>query len=418
MSVSKYKTWLQNEVLTSADLNASFDQVFNNQQDLGFPRTSSADFNGVEIIIDADGDTSLRETSDDVLVLKMAGQDLFIFDGDGASAVNGLRFTAGATIVTVGAQGTSANVDLTLAAKGTGNINFTTDLVDLNGAWLVLDADGDSSLREVSDDVIYLKLQNQDVFIFDGDAASAVNGLTFRSAAAGSDVQIEGQGASADVNVAIVPKGAGVVKLGTATVTATPTAGAVPVANGSGKLAVGWIAGGAVLLATYTPSGAASVDITSVISATYGKYRIDIDGLTPATDGALMLLRTDQANGASFDAGASDYASHVVVSSGTSTLTGVGSNAAASIGISAEASGLGNSTAEGISGSIWIDAVGSASRLPSFSWNVSVVNPSTAHLAVSGSGVRLTTAAINAVQLLMSAGNLTGTVRVYGIAVA
>lgn len=74
-------------------------------------------------------------------------------------------------------------------------------------------------------------------------------------------------------------------------------------------------------LASYTPSAVASVDITSVLSATWDLYLV-VFSLAPATDAVTLRLRTDDANGASFDAGVSDY--NDVLSAGGSSFIALG----------------------------------------------------------------------------------------------
>ena len=167
------------------------------------------DFNGTELILDADGDSSLTVDTDDVAHLKLQGIDAFIFDGDVASPVNGLTFTATATGVGVpiAAQGTDTNIDLLLVPKGSG-------VVDLNGVELVLDTDADSSLTVDTDDVLHMKLQGIDAFIFDGNVASPVNGLTFTSSATGTDPDITAQGSDTNIGINLVPKGSGTVQTG------------------------------------------------------------------------------------------------------------------------------------------------------------------------------------------------------------
>lgn len=206
MAVSQTKTYAAGEVLTASDLNASLTNITDNGEDLGWPATKAKDLNGQEFILDADGDSSITVDTDDVMHLKLQGQDLFIFDGDVASVVDGITFTATATgsPPTIQASGSTTNIDLLLQGKGTGGI-------DINGDELKLDADGDTSLRETSDDVIALKMQGSDLFIFDGDEASAVNGFTFRGTAAGSAAKLVAQGSDTNIDVRFEPKGTGQV---------------------------------------------------------------------------------------------------------------------------------------------------------------------------------------------------------------
>lgn len=76
MSVSVYKTFSAGEILTASDLNASFHQIVDNGQDLGFPATQAADFDGFELILDANADTSITADTDNQIDFRLGGSDL------------------------------------------------------------------------------------------------------------------------------------------------------------------------------------------------------------------------------------------------------------------------------------------------------------------------------------------------------
>ena len=107
------------------------------------------DVNGDELILDADGDSSLRETADDVLALKLQGFDGLIFDGDVESPVNGFKFTTSETgaAPAIEAQG-ETNVDLELKGAGAGGVSIGDFLKVPKGgdiasaSPLVIDTDG------------------------------------------------------------------------------------------------------------------------------------------------------------------------------------------------------------------------------------------------------------------------------------
>lgn len=424
MSVAPYKTWQDGEFLNANDLNASFLQITNAGVALVSPLTGSLDANGQEIILDADADTSVTADTDDLIDFRLQGQDLVKFDGSTASAVNGLTITASATgnPVQLTTHGSDSNIGLTINPKGTGSLLLDTP-VDINGNVLTLDADADSTLRESSDDVLVFKLQNVDSIILDGDVASPVNGITLRTSATGQPVVLASHGSDTNIGITLTPKGSGAVVLGSSTVTATPGAAAVPIADGSGTLD-SWISGAGSalkLLATYSPSSAASVDITSVISSTYDWYRV-VFWLRPATDATSLYLRTDSSNGASFDSAANDYAfasveSLVVDGGGTALYYYDPGNSAITLNQSASGGvGVGNASTEGIGGEITFLFKGSASLYPIFTFQIASIDPSTRIRFYSGSGYRNSTSAVNALQLLFSSGNIeSGTVRVYGL---
>lgn len=257
MAKTRVKTWATDDILTAADLNAEFDNFLTNPMDLISPAVAtldlnaqtlildadadtniaassddqiditlggsliytilaaSWDFNGKQLILDADGDSSLTVDTDDVAHLELQGMDAFIFDGNVASPVNGLTFTSSATGVAVGidAHGTDDNIGITFTPKGTGVI-LAGSTFDMNGLELILDTDADTSITADSDDIVHLKVQGFDAFIFDGDVGTPVNGLTFFSAATTGAAAIGAHGSDTNINIQLIPKGAGGVLFG------------------------------------------------------------------------------------------------------------------------------------------------------------------------------------------------------------
>jgi hypothetical protein len=74
MSIVAYKTYVAGEILTAADLNASLARI--NGQDVAFPPTKAVDFNGFELILDADADTSIHAETDDIIDVRVGGTDV------------------------------------------------------------------------------------------------------------------------------------------------------------------------------------------------------------------------------------------------------------------------------------------------------------------------------------------------------
>jgi hypothetical protein len=107
-----------------------------------------------------------------------------------ASAVNYLQATGSAgSSPSVSAQGTSANVNVTYATKGTGFHNFTTG--GLSTSQFVVT-----------------------------HTASAVNYLQVTGGATGGETIISSQGSDTNIDLALTPKGTGKVRFGTHTGTA------------------------------------------------------------------------------------------------------------------------------------------------------------------------------------------------------
>jgi hypothetical protein len=176
-----------------------------------------------------------------------------------------------------------------------------------------------------------------------------------------------------------------------------------------------------VLLAIYTPSAAASVDITSVLSSTYDTYEIEVQHLVPVTDAVSLFVRFDTSNGASFDAGATDYivASRGLNSGGTSEDASSGGTTA--IRVSGGTTGIGNTASlGGLNGLIRVCNVNTTSGQKHLEFTTSYYTTGGALISMNGAGASnsatLRDAAVNAVQLLMSSGNISsGTIRVWGI---
>ena len=98
--------------------------ITDNGEDLGFPRTKSSDFDGNELILDSDGDTSITSDSDDRIDVKIGGTDsillgldstnsdgVYTFDGRAVSATaatNVARFLVKSTNAITIPTGTTA----------------------------------------------------------------------------------------------------------------------------------------------------------------------------------------------------------------------------------------------------------------------------------------------------------------------
>ena len=220
MAKTRTKSWVAQEILTAADLNAEFDALLSSPMALISPATTALDMDGQELILDGDGNSSITVDTNDVLHMRLQAMDQFIFDGDVVSPVAGLTFRSAAEATNVGiiVQGTGTDVGLTVTRLGDGTLDLLpsgagTTLLDLNAGELILDLDGDSSITVDTDDVLHLRLQAFDAFIFDGDVATPVLGLTFTSAAEAGAVGITVQGSGTDGDLTLTSKGAGDIKL-------------------------------------------------------------------------------------------------------------------------------------------------------------------------------------------------------------
>jgi len=171
--------------------------------------------------------------------------------------------------------------------------------------------------------------------------------------------------------------------------------------------------GALVLLNTYTPAAAASVDITSVLSATYDDYMILGNDLAPSVDNAALILLTSVDNGGAWDnsAGSHRHAQGYAVDNGAG-MSNDGSTSDTSIKL---INGVGNGSQEDASIILHALNVNSATKYKKFTWTGCMLTAAGRFYSVMGAGRRLSTTAINALQIKYSSGNITGTVKVYGI---
>jgi len=78
MTTVKLKTWTA-EVLEVVDFNAEWDNIYNNQRgSFGTPRTAAFDMDGQELILDADGDTSIHADTPTQIDFRIGGTDRLI----------------------------------------------------------------------------------------------------------------------------------------------------------------------------------------------------------------------------------------------------------------------------------------------------------------------------------------------------
>ena len=178
---------------------------------------------------------------------------------------------------------------------------------------------------------------------------------------------------------------------------------------------------GLVLLASASPSAAASVDITSAITSAYDTYLLVFNNLIPATDDVILWMRTSTDNGSTFDSGAADYAFAVeglLIGSGASTSISNSDNQEVRIELSDDTAtqAVGNGATEGISGHVWIYSPLSAT-VNTRVFSQVVYGAAEGHSAyLTGVGERAAAADVDAAQLLFSSGNIaSGEVRFYGV---
>jgi len=204
-----------------------------------------------------------------------------------------------------------------------------------------------------------------------------------------------------------------IVGAGTSNVTfiAPGTSGNVLTSNGTTWASTALPASGSLIyLGVFTGSSASSCNITSMLSSTYDDYEIWIDNLACDPAGANVLLRTSTDNGSTWSSSASDYAWANQILTTAPAVSQNGSSGDSSIQLMTSAS----ATGQGGVGIIRLFNVnGSLNKRIIF--DITMRDNSSVEVRSSGFGSRLATAAINAVQILLSTSTFSYTIRVYGV---
>jgi len=158
--------------------------------------------------------------------------------------------------------------------------------------------------------------------------------------------------------------------------------------------------GGYILLSTKTASGSASIDFTSVITSAYNMYRIYIVGLIPATNSTQLYMNTSN-NNSSWNTGAGAY--NYIYFANSTTPTGA---------VSSTHMIMTPAVANATYYNYFVVDLVIPSQSQMYAWWRGMGNAIT---NIQGGGTDLSGAAVNAVQFIMSSGNITaGTFTMYG----
>jgi hypothetical protein len=180
----------------------------------------------------------------------------------------------------------------------------------------------------------------------------------------------------------------------------------------------GGAAGALVLLEQHTASSSATLDFTTAITSTYDEYRIEMIGIVPATNGAVLSLRCSTDGGSTYDTSAIyDYAE--IHTAWGSTLTSIGASSQTSIPIFSDGAGsaLLNTATPALVGSMNLFQPGSTTNYRYFITNGNGIYTNGGRYAFTHNAVYRSTTAVNAFRFSMSSGNIaSGTIRVYGLA--
>lgn len=167
-------------------------------------------------------------------------------------------------------------------------------------------------------------------------------------------------------------------------------------------------------LGDFTASSSASINITSKITSEFDEYIIKLIDVVPATDNVTLLFRTSANNGTSWDSGATDYSrsGNFNVSSNQTTSGGCATGES-SLNLSGNVS---NVSGRGLNATITLTSVSSGNRMRMGEFNVRYSNNVGDLLTYQGGWRRNATTHIDAIQFLMSSGNIaSGIFRVYGL---
>jgi hypothetical protein len=167
---------------------------------------------------------------------------------------------------------------------------------------------------------------------------------------------------------------------------------------------------GYVLLSTATASSSAALTFTGVTG--YSNYMLAFNCLTPATNGAILAMQGSTDNGSTWLSAAASYYQQSLFC--TNATVAAGSDIT-TLTYGVLSSNILN-TVPGPSGFVIFENLGGATR-KGYSGQVSYVNSNTSTLAgINAFGWIATSTVVNALRVLMSAGNITsGTAQLYGM---
>ena len=179
---------------------------------------------------------------------------------------------------------------------------------------------------------------------------------------------------------------------------------------------------GMVLLEEHSASASASLNFTTrnksgltgaTFQSDFDEYVIEIINLIPATDNTDLTMRCSTNGGVSYDSGA-NYARQVRIDN--AAFNGVGGADSGLTSITWFANVDTTVTQTAVNGTIKAFAPLNESIYKAFVMTGTYKNNDTRFYSTSGHGWYLSTTAVNALQFLMSSGNIaSGTIRIYGV---
>lgn len=173
--------------------------------------------------------------------------------------------------------------------------------------------------------------------------------------------------------------------------------------------APGW-----TFIASQDAAVSANINFTQ-FNSEYAAYKVVIANYKPATDAVNLIMRTSSNGGVSYDAGASDYAYgalETAMAAATIDPSIVSDESASEIVLAVSVGNAANELA-----SIEITIFKPSAATPcSATWAGYFKDDAGIYQSVSGSGVRVAAADVDAIRFLASSGNITsGTFTLYGL---
>lgn len=170
--------------------------------------------------------------------------------------------------------------------------------------------------------------------------------------------------------------------------------------------------GNLVLIQTQTVSGVATVDFTTGIDGTYETFVVIYSNVVPQTDNTDLYLRTSSNGGSSFDAAGNYRTMFSYWTSGSAGGTFSGGNSDTSTFFQMGAN-LGNATGEQISGHFEF-VRGGTNRFGMHGQHTQESKDARGATGLNG-GTRADSVAVNAIRMMISSGNISGTFSLYGV---
>lgn len=168
--------------------------------------------------------------------------------------------------------------------------------------------------------------------------------------------------------------------------------------------------GSPVLIEEQTPSAAAQVDFTSSIDSTYNIYMFELVELYTSSDNDWLRMRTSSDTGSTFDNGSGEY-HYKVINDTTSTSSTY-------ISIAQNVGGSTSRPERALSGYVYLYVPSGTTYYKRVLSAVVYPDAGSGTPDIRGRynvGARYSTAIIDAVRFYFGSGNMTGTIRLYGL---